>query len=208
MEPSEPRTALAALIDRSGSSYAALSRLIGRNSAYLQQFVTRGSPRRLAERDRRLLAVYFGVAESALGGDAASSADTAVRVPRLDVAASAGAGALVEDDYAFGEIALDPRLVARLGAKPEALSLISASGRSMEPTIADGDELLIDRGDRRVAKRPAIMVLRLDGGLMVKRVSIVSSGYRIASDNPDFPTIETPEIEVIGRVVWLSRALK
>ena len=52
MDSAGPRAALAALVDRSGASYAALSRLLGRNPAYLQQFVTRGSPRRLAEGDR------------------------------------------------------------------------------------------------------------------------------------------------------------
>ena len=69
MEASDPRAALAAMVARSGASYAALSRLIGRNAAYLQQFVTRGSPRRLDERDRRLLAAYFGVGEHELGLD-------------------------------------------------------------------------------------------------------------------------------------------
>ena len=68
MDMAAQRAALAALIAESGESYAALSRLIGRNAAYLQQFVTRGSPRQLAERDRALLARYLGVPEARLGG--------------------------------------------------------------------------------------------------------------------------------------------
>ncbi len=36
---------------KNGASLAGLSRLIGRNPAYLQQYVTRGSPRHLDEPD-------------------------------------------------------------------------------------------------------------------------------------------------------------
>ena len=39
---------------------------IGRNHAYLQQFIQRGTPRRLPEEVRHALAAYLGVTESAL----------------------------------------------------------------------------------------------------------------------------------------------
>jgi len=206
MSAHDPREALAALIERGGTSYAALSRLIGRNAAYLQQFVVRGSPRRLAERDRRLLAAYFGVSEEVLGADVGGP--TAVIVPRLDVVASAGGGALIDAETRLGELGLDLRLVARLGARPADLSMIRAAGHSMEPTIAHGDELLVDCGDRRVAAPGGIFVIRVDGALMVKRVSGEAGCYRVASDNPEFATFETGSLDVIGRVVWLSRALR
>jgi hypothetical protein len=48
-------------------SLAYLSRLIGRNAAYLQQFVNRGTPRRLDEDDRLVLAKFFNVDERELG---------------------------------------------------------------------------------------------------------------------------------------------
>jgi hypothetical protein len=50
-----------------GISLAALSRRIDRNVAYLQQHVERGSPRRLSEDDRYVLARLLGVDERALG---------------------------------------------------------------------------------------------------------------------------------------------
>lgn len=62
-----PQERLIELAGRDGVSLAALSRLIGRNDAYLQQFVHRGSPRQLPERERRLLADYLGVPEHELG---------------------------------------------------------------------------------------------------------------------------------------------
>ena len=82
------RDTLDRLIRDRGEDYAALSRLIGRNPAYIQQFIHRGSPRRLAENDRKLLARYLGVDESLLGGPAAAPvADDLVAVPRLAVEA-------------------------------------------------------------------------------------------------------------------------
>ncbi len=75
--------------------------MIGRNSSYLQQYITKGSPRKLEEEDRRKLAQFFGVGESELGGreDNSYTARTSaqgewVEVPRLPLEASAGPGAL------------------------------------------------------------------------------------------------------------------
>ena len=66
------RAALDEVIRLRGEDYASLSRLLGRNPAYIQQFIHRGSPRRLAEEDRRRLAAYLGIDESLLGGPLAS----------------------------------------------------------------------------------------------------------------------------------------
>ncbi len=61
MDGTEQRAALGALVALRGESFAALSRLLGRNAAYLQQFMQRNSPRILAEQYRRRLAAYLGV---------------------------------------------------------------------------------------------------------------------------------------------------
>lgn len=194
--------ALAALAQAHGESLAGLSRLIGRNAAYLQQFVTRGSPRRLAEADRRMIAAYLGVPETALGGE---PAPVMVRVPRIDAAASAGAGALVEHDREAGGEAIDPAVIRRLGADPGQLSIVTARGDSMLPTIADGDELLVDRSDRRVVAGGGLFVARVDGALVVKRLVRQSGALVALSDNPAYPSIAGAEIEPLGRVVRLTR---
>ena len=49
----DPRTRLLQLTSAQGASLSGLSELIGRNSTYLQQFVRKGSPRKLVETDRR-----------------------------------------------------------------------------------------------------------------------------------------------------------
>lgn len=67
LDPATVRVNLRRLIDAHGISMAALSRMIGRNAAYVQQFVAKGSPERLPERERLILAQFFGVDERELG---------------------------------------------------------------------------------------------------------------------------------------------
>ena len=206
MTNDDPRSALVDAAARRGESLAALSRLIGRNAAYLQQFVTRGSPRVLAERDRGILAAYLAIDEALLGAPMPGSvAPVLVPVPRLDARVSAGPGALVDADRALGAEALDPAVLRRLGVRMADASIVTARGESMLPTIADGDELLVDRSDRRVVAGGGLFVARVDGALVVKRLVRQSGALVALSDNPAYPSIAGAEIEPLGRVVRLTR---
>ena len=110
MNGTDPRGRLLDLAAARQVSLAQLSALIGRNASYLQQFVRKGSPRKLEEGDRRTLAQFFGVGESVLGapednsrivGGKAPRADW-VDVPRLALGASAGPGAWAAEEQAIG----------------------------------------------------------------------------------------------------------
>src|SRR3546814_2480669 len=70
MENSRAREFLERLIHARRENYDALSRLIGRNPSYIQQYIKRGTPRKLSETDRRTLARYFGADEQLLCGPA------------------------------------------------------------------------------------------------------------------------------------------
>ncbi len=210
MEDRDARAALERLIRDRGEDYAGLSRLIGRNAAYVQQYVRRGTPRVLAEADRRTLARYFGVAEAVLGGPAERATAAHVVVPRLEVEASAGPGAAPGTEARAGTVAFDPTWLRRLGVSgPERLSWIAVRGDSMAPTLGDGDELLVDGGDGVERLRDGIYVLRADDALLVKRVA-VDHGRRqahVRSDNLAYPGWQTAiaDLAVIGRVVWMGR---
>jgi phage repressor protein C with HTH and peptisase S24 domain len=212
MEATDPRAALDDLVTASGESYAALSRMLQRNEAYLQQYVKRGTPRLLAERDRKLLASYFRVDEAMFGGPTPGPvAPLTAQVRRLDVVASAGPGGLVEHDRPLGSELFDPRLLASLGVRENQCAVLRAQGDSMSPTIEDGDQMLVDESDRRATKRPGIFVIRLDGVLLVKRVARSGDLLHITSDNwafPAMPPVAQGEVAIIGRVVWLSRTLR
>src|SRR6187200_1774205 len=95
----DPRQVIERLCAERGEDFASLSRMLGKNPAYIQQFVRRGVPRRLKEDERRKLARYFGVAESLLGGPAEDVAQNGlVPVHRSSVRVSAGPGAVVNSE--------------------------------------------------------------------------------------------------------------
>ena len=214
----DPRALLERLVRERNEDYAGLSRLIGRNPAYVQQYIKRGSPRRLAEDDRRALARYFRIDEALLGApereEPAKRPPELVAVPRLDVGASAGHGAEAGEDRPLGRIAFDPAWLRRMGVGgADHLSMIRVQGDSMVPTLADGDEILVDSGDARERLRDGIYVLRLDDVLVVKRVAVNPAGRRLSirSDNeayPAWPDCDPAAVDVVGRVVWVGRRLR
>ncbi len=203
MEQVDPRRRLLDLAAARGDSLVALSAMLGRNQAYLQQWVRRGSPRVLTERDRRALADYFGVAETALGGPVTRAG---WRVPRLDVTASAGPGAHNEDEVLLGAGVVAPELARSLGLTEGRASVIRVRGDSMAPGLMDGDRLLVDETATRPDARGGIYVVRLDGVLLVKRVRRGRGRLEVTSDNPAAAPVGDGVPEVIGRVVWQMRA--
>jgi len=208
------RAALERLCLDRGEDFAGLSRMIGRNPAYIQQYIRRGTPRKLGEEERRLLARYFGVPASVLGGPEEEEGFAGmVRVGALPVRASAGPGAYAEDERQRAFFAFDERWLKQLtGASRDDLNLIRVEGDSMVPTLTDGDDILVDRSDAKVRLRDGIYVLRLDDVLMVKRLAIhpINRRVTVQSDNPaysDWPDCDPKDIDVIGRVIWSARRI-
>jgi phage repressor protein C with HTH and peptisase S24 domain len=205
MEVMDPRRKLLELAEARGVSLSRLSRMIGKNPSYLQQFIRKGSPRRLEEVDRGRLSRFLGVNEYELGKEKENSSGSAdwIDIPRLAVGASAGPGSLLAEDEVFGAIRFSPRWLRSMGLVPEMLSIIAVSGDSMEPALRDGDEILVDRSLR--ALREGIHVVRLEGTLLVKRIEMgVGGRLTLLSDNPVYRpiTCSLEDVEVIGRVVW------
>lgn len=205
MDGDGQRAALDALIDRDGVSLATLSRAVGRNAAWMQQYLRRGTPRLLPERERATLARFFGVAEAVLGGPSASSAS--VRVPRLDIAVSAGPGRFAGGEEAAASAGYAREDLARLGIHVDNAAILEVAGDSMLPTLRDGDRILVDRGQTRPGRRDAIWVIRTGDVLRVKRLRAEGASWRIVSDNAPDETCGMEEVEVLGRVVQLLRVL-
>ncbi len=209
----DPRAVLERLISEKGEDYASLSRLIGRNPAYVQQFIRRGTPKRLSESDRERLARYFGVPETWLGAAVAPAQDVPklLTVPVLDTAASAGPGAVAEDrlstaGFGFSEAWLRRLRPHRSGR--EGLSVIRVQGTSMLPTLSDGDEILVDHDDGQTRLRNGIYVLRVGEVLLVKRLVRTGESFDVRSDNPDAGPVDLAAgTEVVGRVLWAGGRL-
>ena len=216
----DQRAVLERLIQDRREDYASLSRLIGRNAAYIQQFIRRGTPKRLSEGDRQTLARYFGISDAELGAPGIDHAGNAlgesrlISVPRLNVDASAGPGAFNDAENTSAQIAFDERWLRRLSrSRASDLSVIKVQGDSMTPTLSDGDDILVDAGDSVDRLRDGIYVLRRDDALLVKRIAPSPASRRIIikSDNasyPSWPDCAIGEVDIIGRVVWVGRRLR
>lgn len=198
-----------------GEDFAGLSRMLGRNAAYIQQFVRRGVPKRLKEEERRKLARYFAVPEALLGGPAHVEQDPGglVSVKCHPVKVSAGPGAVVTEELGRPYFAFDERLLKSLTAsQPSNLSIVRVEGDSMSPTLNAGDDILVDLGDSAERLRDGIYVLRIDDAVVVKRLALNPTGRRVTvqSDNPsypDWPDCSLDDIRPIGRVIWSGRRI-
>ena len=113
-EPEEryARARLREIIREKGHSLSALARLIGRNPAYLHQYVGRGSPRHLDEPDLMKIAEFLGVDHEVIATreivrprssrmQASGDTEGFVQVPRLPLEASAGPGAFSAEEISY-----------------------------------------------------------------------------------------------------------
>lgn len=202
----DPRERLAALASENRTSLAKLSQMIGRNGSYLQQFISKGSPRKLEEDDRRRLAEFFGVAEAELGAPEEKSLRDRgdwVEVPRISLEASAGPGATAAEEIPFDAFRFSRRWLRENGLEPAQLSAIRVMGDSMDPLLRDGDEILVDRTPRPF--REGVHVVRLGEALHVKLLQAVPPGrLRLISKNAAYEPVEVAmsDVDVVGRVVW------
>ena len=148
-----------------------------------------------------------------LGGPAEEPVGGLVPVKRIPVRASAGPGAMVDDQAGKPYFAFDERWLKSLTATaPDSLSIIRVEGDSMAPTLNAGDDILVDLGDCADRLRDGIYVLRVDDALVVKRIALHPVGRRVTvqSDNPaypDWPDCDIDDIECIGRVIWAGRKI-
>ena len=202
----DAREKLSELARERGHSLAALSRMLGRNASYLQQYITKRSPRKLEEIDRRRLARFFGIGEGELGAPEEISSATQgdwVEVPRLPLEASAGPGAVGAAEIPFDAFRFSRRWLRENGLDPAQLSAIRVIGDSMDPLLRGGDEILVDRTPR--AFREGVHVVRLGEALHVKLLQAVPPDrLRLISKNPAYEPVEVAmeDVDVVGRVVW------
>jgi len=133
-------------------------------------------------------------------------------VPFYDVEASAGAGALVDQEQIASEMAFRRDWLKEMGLQMAHCALIKARGDSMEETIHDGDLLLVDTRIDAI-KDDAIYIIQTDHVLIVKRVQHALDGSLIIiSDNDKYENqtispMQADKLKVAGRVRWYGHVL-
>lgn len=92
----------------------------------------------------------------------------------------------------------------------ERLKVVRGRGDSMEPTIHDGDVVLIDTAHRRIDDQDRIWAVAYGEFGMIRRVRVTPRGsWLLMPDNsvvrPD--EVGDGEVAVIGRVIWIGRRI-
>lgn len=214
-------------LSRGGKGTLALwSKQIGQNAAYLQQFIKRGSPRRLSEDIRAKLAEVMGVPEQALiiGAKGAQDAGTDERpkdgILEIDVRAGLGAGGSTEGrevrhdgDYADPVKEESWRFPTRfmreeIRATESQIIILETDGDSMEPTIGSGERIIVHTGMRTPSPDGIFALRDTFGNIIAKRLQILRKGtpprVLVISDNKAHTDEEVglDEITIVGRVLW------
>jgi len=214
----ELRQRLVNSIEAAGLDLKSASLKLGRNHAYLQQYIRKGVPRSLPEDVREKLAELLGgdandYRDSDVPGRAPMrTGETILSVPIYDIRASAGAGSLVQDGEPSGWQPYREQELARFTrASTMDLAVIQVAGDSMWETLHDGDKVLVDRTVKRIVK-DGIYVIAFEEELLVKRCqrNLEDGSVLVSSDNKAYSpfTVSTVDrLEVIGRVIWIGRAL-
>ena len=134
-----------------------------------------------------------------------------VTIPRLNVQASAGNGALTNHEQVVEYLAFDEGFVRRVLKRPrEQLLMIEARGDSMEPTIREGDLLVVDILPKQRIEHSRLYVLLAGENLLVKRIQQQLDGsLLVISDNSRYaPERIVPKeldaLRILGQVIWVA----
>ncbi len=118
-----------------------------------------------------------------------------------EVRLAAGTGEVVFEESPDVSIAVATEALASW-AHPERLTCVRATGDSMEPTIHDGDLVVVEPG-RADPLDGQLFAVRTDAGLVIKRLRRNRGRWLLASDNrthPPHPVAE--EDRIVGQVAW------
>ncbi|WP_272165473.1 S24 family peptidase [Vibrio diabolicus] len=130
-------------------------------------------------------------------------------VPVYNVYASCGFGAQNDAEYQLRTEFLPCMWLKRFGLTEETARIIICHGDSMEDTLSDGDEVLVDIRELDHPVKHGVYVVRIGKHVYIKRLKydIMAEGYEVISDNKEeydsFIVNEDKlnEFAVIGKVV-------
>ena len=217
MQGDSARENLKVALWKQGASLAEASLAIGRNKAYLQQYLARGMPRVLSFQDSEKLGELLRCDPATLRHDTLPAPrpwtgprrrrTAGASVAEVEVEVAAGAGAWNEDFvHEKARWRLPEAMVRHEGdAAPEALRILRVRGNSMEPELREGDRIVVDTA-RTMPAAGELFVLWDGTGLVVKRIEALTAEgmLRLASAHPDYAPYErsADDVHIVGKVLW------
>ncbi|MGP9791484.1 S24 family peptidase [Roseinatronobacter sp. NSM] len=130
-------------------------------------------------------------------------------VARYDAVGEAGNGMINFDGPPIDHLAFSKRWLAQNGISAGDSVLINVRGDSMEPSLYDGDLVMIDRRKRHI-RSGQIYAFRDGETLRIKRIEVIpSTALLLRSDNPKHPTehrigdaMNDISENILGQIVW------
>lgn len=222
----EARGRLQHLAREKGSSLAELSRLLGRNPAYLQQYVSRGSPRHLDEPDMRRIAEFLDISTRMI--ETRRFDDTRLDAPtqRRAALAETRSGSWTDGQGGFDKVGDDdyraiPRLPLDASAGPGSvgsqeisydafrfsrkwLREMGLEDADLSAIRVEGDSMepLLRSGDeifvdRNKRQGEGVFVIRIGDALHVKQIrASAPATITLVSTNDAYPPLDLPREEV------------
>lgn len=136
-----------------------------------------------------------------------------VMFPRYELQVGAGPGRHIESEQVVDFVSFKEDWVQNFLRVPRKdLALLTVKGDSMNPTLNDGDMILVDLRASRI-EDSAIYVLEFEDALLVKRIQRKLDGsVVIKSDNQAYepeilPKERVESVRIVGRVVWSGRRM-
>lgn len=127
-------------------------------------------------------------------------------IPFYGVRAEAGAGGVGEEKSGLPMAFRRHWVNEHLRSNFKNLFIIKVTGDSMEPTLNDGEIILVDK-DIALPPHEDIYVLRLGDMLLIKRLQYIppENQLKLISDNSNYAEItvsDYKELHILGRVRW------
>jgi phage repressor protein C with HTH and peptisase S24 domain len=147
--------------------------------------------------------------EDVCGPERPTFTDEFALVPQVAGSISAGGG-LIPDEGVDLRVAFRRDWIARKG-RSQNMSLIKVRGDSMEPTLLDGDLVMVDHGRNSIASQGGIYAISINDEIMIKRVMpVYPDKLLVISDNKQYPPQEwaAENVRVNGKVIWYARDLE
>ena len=213
-----------------------LSRALGKNDAYLQQYIHRGSPRILPEQVRYQLARLLGTDEQYLAQSYWQADNLPETAPIIQSIPLLGPDA--ENPFLLQYFAREDLLKLVPHTHLEHLRMAIIEDDSMVPTVPAGASIMINLADTNITlcsnqtqqRKPPIsgqnlndktllnerlFLFRHQNGLTLRNACEVSTSdqiksyVRLTSSNPAYGTIRIAktDIQLVGRVIWYGRSL-
>ena len=131
-----------------------------------------------------------------------------IYIDKLSLQAGAGAGIYNFEVETIEKVPI-PLSLFKTPQNPDHLKIIQVSGDSMEPTLKDGDYVIINTAQK--SANDGIYALIYDNSVIIKRVQFCLNGnIKIISDNPKYDSftftkeeLQDLNIKILGKKVML-----